>query len=387
MTAYLDWNATSPPHPAVLQAMREVEEDAWGNPASVHGRGRRARDLVESAREVLAAALDVDARDVVWTGGGIEANHPALSGARAIVTSRLEHPSIVREAERLAEGRVHVEFAEVHPDGWVTPEALERALAALPEAATGEETLGKGRRAVVVAIMAANHETGVIQPLREVAQVVRDFGAWLHVDAVQALGRMPGGELGEADSCAVAAHKLRGPKGVGALAVRRGRRLVARGLGGAQERGLRPGTVDARGCVGFAAAVRRLEESVAGYARAGALRDAFEAALRTRPGGALTVHGATAERLPHVTNFGLSGQRGDELVAALDLLGVLVSSGSACAAGTAEPSPVITAMAGRDAARAAVRVSFGEDSSEGDLSALLSACERLGVLCSPSTFT
>ena len=388
MTAYLDWNATSPPHEAVLRAMRDAEEEAWGNPASVHARGRRARDLVESAREVLATALTVDPRDVVWTSGGTEANHLALSGAAAIVTSRLEHPSVVREAEQAAERGACVQFVEVDAAGFVKPDALARALVAVPVAqARGGERLGTGRSSVVVAVMAANHETGVIQPMSEVARVAREHGAWLHVDAVQALGRMPLDQLAEADSLAVAAHKLRGPKGIGALAVRRGRRIVARGLGGSQERGLRAGTVDARACVGFAAAVLRRDESIRGYASSRTLRDRFESALARRAVAPVLIHGASAERLPHVTNFGLPGQRGDELVAALDLLGVLVSSGSACAAGTAEPSPVITALAGREAARAAVRVSFGEESTEADLEALLGACERLGLLQRSSSFT
>lgn len=387
MTAYLDWNATSPPHESVLRAMQSAEDAAWGNPASVHARGRRARDLVESARETLAAALCVEARDVVWTSGGTEANHLALAGASAIVTSRLEHPSIVREAEQAAERGVCVTFVEVGPAGFVAPDAVAQALQALPPTQEPSGRLGAGGSTVVVAVMAANHETGVVQPMPEVARVVHQYGAWLHVDAVQALGRMSLDQLAEADSLAVAAHKLRGPKGIGALAVRRGRRLVARGLGGSQERGLRAGTVDARACVGFAAAVQRLDESMRGYAACRTLRDRFEAALAARATGQLVVHGASAERLPHVTNFGIVGQRGDELVAALDLLGVYVSSGSACAAGTAEPSPVITALAGREAARAAVRVSFGEASTEADLETLLAACERLGLLERPSSLT
>jgi signal transduction histidine kinase len=218
VSAYLDWNATSPPHPSVLSAMRQAASEAWANPSSVHGPGRRARDRVESARERLAAVLAVEARDVVFTGGGTEANHLALAGASCIVTSRLEHPSVVLEAERLARAGARVQFVEVSGSGLVEAEAIDQVLAEL-----GPGDAGSGRApSTVVAIMAANHETGVVQPLGDVARVVHQRGAWLHVDAVQLLGRAPLAELGVADSVAVAAHKIRGPKGLGALAWRNG---------------------------------------------------------------------------------------------------------------------------------------------------------------------
>jgi len=371
VSAYLDWNATSPPHPLVLEAMRRAAADAWANPASVHGPGRRARDRVESARERLAEVLEVEARDVVFTSGGTEANHLGLSGARAIVTSRVEHPSVVREAERLHEAGIPVRFVDVGPGGAVEPGAIEAAL---------RDGLAGGEAPVVVAVQAANHETGVLQPLAAIAEVVHAQGAFLHVDAVQLVGRGELTELGSADSVAVAAHKLRGPKGIGAFAWRHGRRPAARGAGGSQERGLRAGTVDPVACAGFHAALDRLDDSLRGYERARALRDAWEAALVARAGRDWQVHGSGRARLGHVSNFSLKGERGDELVAALDLLGVSVSSGSACAAGTAEPSPVILAMAGADAARSALRVSFGEDSTGSDLDELVRACVALHLL-------
>lgn len=380
MSAYLDWNATSPPHPSVLDAMREAASEAWANPSSVHGPGRRARDRVESARERLAGVLGVAARDVVFTGGGTEANHLALAGASCIVTSRIEHPSVVLEAERLAQSGTRVRFAPVSADGLVEPRALELTLSeALGSGGSGESG------AVVVAVMAANHETGTLQPLEDLARVVHAYGAWLHVDAVQLLGRASLHALGVADSVAMAAHKIRGPKGIGALAWRNGRRPVARGAGGSQERGLRAGTVDALACAGLSAALERLGESVRGYAAVQRLRDRFEAELCARAKAPPEIHGGRTERLPHVTNFSLPGQRGDELVAALDLLGIYVSSGSACAAGTAEPSPVITAMAGEAAARSALRVSFGEESSEADLEALLRAFAQLDLFAETSS--
>jgi len=388
VTAYLDWNATSPPHPEVQEAMREALSSAWANPASVHGAGRKARDRVELSREHLAQLLTVESRDVVLTSGGTEANHLALAGAVAIVTSRLEHPSVAREAERLQGLGTPVRFVDVTQSGTVEPDAIDQALAELGRgavAASAGGALGAGRLPIVVAVAAANHETGVIQPLEAIARSVHTHGAWLHVDAVQVLGRGSPSALAFADSLSVAAHKFRGPKGIGALAFRNGRRLVARGLGGSQERGLRAGTVDAVACAGLHAALARLERSLDGYRSAEQLRSRLERSLRGQARLPLTLHGADAPRLPHVSNFGFEGTRGDELVAALDLLGVHVSSGSACAAGTTEPSAVITAMAGLDAARCAVRVSFGEDSGEAELSALLHALERLGLLSHPSS--
>lgn len=371
MTAYLDWNATSPPHPSVLARMAEAQRLGWANPASVHGPGRRAREFVETTRERLAQELGVHPRDVVFTSGGTEANHLALSGASGIVTSALEHPSLVKEAERLARLGTPVAWVRGRPEGAWTPEDLEEALTSLGI-----------REGVVVATGAANHETGIAQPLEALHEVVRRHGARLHLDVVQLVGRAPARAFDVADSLAVCAHKHRGPKGIGALAFRPGFRPLPRGGGGSQERGLRPGTVDAVACAGWGAALERLGESRAGYEKARSLRDRFEAALETGVFGPARVHGRrepgrTESRLGHVSNFALLGRRGDELVAALDLLGVAVSSGSACAAGTAEPSPVITAMLGRDAAQEAVRVSFGEESSESDLEALLSALKSV----------
>lgn len=339
---YLDWNATAPPHPAVLEAMQRSARDAWANPASVHAAGRRARAEVEQAREQVAALLGGHPRDVVFTSGGTEANNLALAGARALVTSRLEHPSVVRVAEKLGRQGRPVTWLSVPASGRIEPDSVAAALSELPPGAT-------------VALMAANHETGVIQPLAEVAEIAQSAGAWLHVDAVQAAGKLDPAEWRHGSSVSLAAHKLRGPKGLGVLAWRAERGAPEPILvGGAQERGLRPGTVDAVAAAGLRAALERLPEMLARSGRLAELRDRFERAV----GGAVNGSGP---RLPHVTNLSFAGWRGDELVAAVDLLGVRVSSGSACAAGTTEPSPVVLAMLGAERASAAVRVSLGED--------------------------
>jgi cysteine desulfurase len=221
--------------------------------------------------------------------------------------------------------------------------------------------------------MAANHETGVLQPLEQVAMLAHELGATLHVDAVQALGKMPPEEWRFADSLAVAAHKIRGPKGLGALAFRGANAPKPVLLGGSQERGLRPGTVDPVAAAGFLAALERAAGGPARYQELALLRDDFERAFA----GNSVVNGGDAARLPHVSNVSFVGTSGDEIVAALDLLGVCVSSGSACSAGTTEASTVITAMVGRERAKSAVRVSLGETTTFEQIQAAKAAFRRV----------
>jgi cysteine desulfurase len=347
---YLDWNATTPPHPAVLDAMAAARREAWGNPASVHGAGRRARAVLDDARALLAELLGRDARDVLFTGGGTEANNLALAGARALVTSRLEHPSVTRVAEAKERAGAWVRWLPVFADGRVDAAAIGQALHDAP-------------RPAVVAVSAVNHETGVLQPLHEVSAAAHAAGARLHVDAVQGLGRLPAELWRTGDTIAVAAHKLRGPKGIGALGLSPGVVPAPVLLGGSQERGLRPGTLDAVAAAGFAAAAARAGDSERRYAELSALRDSIEAAL----GAQAQVNGAGVTRAPHVTSLVFAGRRGDELAAALDLEGVRTSSGSACTAGTSEPSAVITAMHGAERALATLRVSLGEETTAGEV--------------------
>jgi cysteine desulfurase len=361
---YLDWNATTPPHPDVLAAMHEAASSAWANPASVHRPGRRARALVEAARDAVAVLVGMDARDVVLTSGGTEANnmaleHPFADRAGALVVSRIEHPSVVQAALQLAAGGVVVEWVDPEPSGRVAPSAVADAL----------ERAAKRAPLRLVALQAVNHETGVLQPVAEVAEIAHRGGARLFVDAVQAVGRLAPTAWEGADLVSVAAHKIRGPKGMGALATVPGIRLRPLLRGGSQERGVRPGTQDPVACAGFAAAAERARTGPARYAALASLRDLLEselAALGARAGAAPERNG-TGTRAPHVSNLSWPGWRGDELCAALDLQGVAVSSGSACSAGTSEPSPVIEAMVGRARATSAVRVSLGEETKRGEL--------------------
>lgn len=357
---YLDWNATTPPHPAVLAEMARAAEESWGNPASTHGVGRKARARVEDAREKLAEICAVHARDVLFTSGGTEANNLALANAPGLALSRLEHPSVTRVAEQLEQRGIPVAWVEVPASGRLEPEAYREALTNLPPGS-------------VAALMAANHETGVLQPLEEVALVAHARGATLHVDAVQALGKMPPETWRFADSMAVAAHKIRGPKGIGALAFRGNRAPKPVLLGGSQERGLRPGTVDPIAAAGFMAALVHAEQGPARYAELRSMRDDFERAFVS----VAEANGGTVPRLPHVSNLSFLGSSGDELVAALDLLGICVSSGSACSAGTTEPSSVISAMLGRERARAALRVSLGETTTREHIAQAKAAFRRV----------
>lgn len=356
---YLDWNATTPLLPEALAAMHEVAQHSWGNPASVHGAGRRARAVLEETREAIALQLGVHPRDVLLTGGGTEANNLALHQVTGLVTSRLEHPSVVRVAEALAARGVPVCWLAVGPSGCVAADSVGQALQSMPPNSA-------------VAVAAVNHETGVIQPIVEIAEVVHRAGAWLHVDAVQALGKTDSEPLRVADSIVIAAHKIRGPKGIGALAWRGARAPKPLLVGGSQERGLRPGTQDAALAAGFAVAL--------GWAQRWPERQPRLAALRDRLEGALRVFGevnGNGPRVAHLSNLSFTGWRGAELAAALDLEGLRVSSGSACSAGTSEPSAVITAMLGPERAAQSLRFSLGELTREDEVVRAISMVSRV----------
>jgi cysteine desulfurase len=341
--------------------MHDAATASWANPASTHSAGREARALVETAREAVAELCRAEPRGVIFTSGATEANNLALRSATVLVTSRLEHPSIVRVAESLEEAGVRVVWLPVPSSGRLDLEDLRQALRGLPPG-------------FVVAMMAANHETGVLQPVSEAARLVHELGGKLHVDAAQAAGKLQPDDWAVGDTVSLAGHKLRGPKGVGALVLRSPGLPRPVLLGGAQERGIRPGTVDPVAAAGLAVAARR---SLGGgpdrETAIGPWRDRLEAATRSFA----TPNGDGAPRLPHVSNLSFDGWRGDELVAALDLEGVCASSGSACSAGTAEPSPVITAMRGRERATSAIRFSLGEDTTEDDVLRTIDVLNRI----------
>jgi cysteine desulfurase len=373
---YLDWNATTPPHPDVVAAMRDAAHAAWGNPSSLHAAGRTAKALVEQAREAIAALIGFCARDVLLTSGGTEANNLAVlrpfvgaggsTERGTCITSRLEHPSVVAVVEQLEARGVRAIWLEVSPSGRIDPERVARALAT-------------AARPCLVAVQSVNHETGVLQPVADIVAIAERAGAEVHVDAVQAAGRLPPSAWEGAHSVSIAAHKMRGPKGIGALLVRPGVTIRPLLRGGGQERGLRPGTLDPVAAAGFGVAAARAQDGPSRYAGLAPLRDGFEDrlfALGTKLRGAPLRNGDSA-RASHVSNMSWPGWAGDELAAALDLEGVCVSAGSACAAGTPEPSRVIAAMLGESRARGALRVSLGEETTASDVEQAIVAYERV----------
>jgi cysteine desulfurase len=369
MTVYLDWNATTPPLDEVLEVMQHVARECWANPASVHAWGRRARHEVEKARACVGERVGADPRDVVFTSGGTEANNLALRSAFSsqtgmLVTSRLEHPSVTRVAEALErEGRAKIHWLRVTPEGSLDLDELQQVLA--------------NSQVRLVTVQAVNHETGVVLPVQEVLRLAHTRGVAVHVDAVQALGRVE--EFGQgADTLCVASHKLRGPKGIGALVVSpqartRGLELSALLLGGSQERGLRPGTLDPVAASGFGVAAGRSAGGPDRYAKLLPVHEAFERSLAAL---GLEVNGK-GTRAPHVTNVWVRSWEGVELAAALDLEGVCVSSGSACSAGTSELSPVLSAMHGPERARQSIRISMGETTTWAEMELALEVLDRV----------
>jgi cysteine desulfurase len=369
---YLDWNATTPPIPAVVEAMAAASVEAWGNPSSAHAIGRIARGRVEEARAAVADLAGCDPRDVVITSGGTEANNLALRSAFAdsradrkmavLATSRLEHPSVTRVAEAIErDGRARVHWLHVTNRGVVDVADIERVIAE--------------HRPALVALQAVNGETGVVQPVDEAVALCRRAGVPIHVDAVQAFGRTDGIAMG-ADTRSLAGHKMRGPKSIGALVLRSGTKVVPLLVGGSQERGMRPGTVDPVAAAGLAAAARHAMRAPARWQRLGALRDRLESEL-VRLAPKARVLGIDAVRAPHVTTAAFAGWLGAELVAAFDLEGIAVSSGTACSAGTAEPSPAVAAMADVKTAAGAVRFSLGEETTEDEIERVVAVAARV----------
>jgi cysteine desulfurase len=367
---YFDWNATAPLRPearAAVCAAMEVD----GNPSSVHGEGRAARRLVEEARESVASLVGAEPRNVTFTSGGTEANMLALApGYGATIHSRLL-VSATEHASVLAGGRFPASAVERLPvtgSGHLDLGALERRL----------EALG---RSVLVSVMLANNETGVVQPIAAVASLVHQAGGMLHVDAVQAPGRIACdiNELG-ADLLTLSGHKIGGPKGVGAL-IRRDPALpspVPLITGGGQERRVRAGTENVPGIAGFgAAAAATLRDSASERARLLGLRARLESSLKAHFPG-VVVFGADAERLPNTTLFGVPGVKAETAVIALDLEGIAVSSGAACSSGKVQPSHVLAAMGISPAlARGAIRVSLGPTTSESDIDRFIRAWIKL----------
>lgn len=378
---YLDYHATTPVDPRVLEAMLPYFTERFGNAASRnHAFGWAAAKAVEAARERVAALVGAHHHEIVFTSGATESNNLALKGAvaaspdgrRHLVTVRTEHHSVLDTCRHLEQAGCRITRLPVGPDGLLDPGAVEAAL---------------GPGTLLVSVMAANNEIGVVQPLAEIARICRSRGVLFHTDASQAVGRIPFDvrEVG-ADLASFTAHKMYGPKGVGALFVRRKApavELAAIVHGGGHERGLRSGTLNVPGIVGFgrAAEICR-EEGAAEAARIGALRDRLLARLRARVPD-LRVNGSLTHRLPHNLNVSFPNIESESLGVAID--DVAVSSGSACSTGKSEPSHVLTALGlDRDLALASVRFGLGRWTTEEEIDyaadKVASVVERLRAL-------
>ncbi len=375
---YCDHNATSPLRPecrdAVLHALT-----IGGNPASVHAAGRAAHALVENAREAVASLVGARPDEVIFTSGATESNSLALAGAiegamvegekpvriTRLFVSAIEHSSVLKAAQRLGEKvpGLRLEILPVTADGVLDTEALRVALRE-----------GKGR--ALVAVMAANNETGVVQPLPEISRLVREAGALLLVDAVTAAGKTEL-DFSLCDYMTLSGHKLGGPQGAGALIVRSGAPFAPQLVGGGQQKGLRAGTENLSGIAGFGAAARAVQGDGEERVRVAQLRDDFEKKLKAAIPG-VTVFGDKVPRLCSTSNVAVPGLTGENIVIALDLDGVLVSSGSSCSSGKITPSHVLSAMGvDENLAGASLRVSFGWNSTAADADAVVASLLRL----------
>ncbi|MBN8959592.1 MAG: cysteine desulfurase [Rhizobiales bacterium] len=366
---YLDWNATTPLRPEARAAL-VAALDICGNPSSVHGEGRRAHKVLQDARAAVAALVGADPETVVFTSGATESNalalspgvhRPASPPVKRLIVSAIEHPSVLTGGRF---GREFVEIAPVDRSGVINLVELARLLANKPPA--------------LVSIMLANNETGAIQPIREVAELVRAHGGVLHVDAVAAFGKMNiNFKSLECDLLSISAHKIGGPKGVGALIVGDDLRGLEPELrGGGQEKGRRAGTENLPGIAGFGAAAKAVMTTWEQHARhCEILRKRLEAGLKQA--GAVII-AENASRLPNTTLFTAPGLHAETAVIGFDLEGIAVSSGSACSSGKVQPSHVLEAMqAGPEQVRGGVRISLGWETTENDVDRALEAWRKL----------
>ncbi|GAB3670128.1 cysteine desulfurase family protein [Salinisphaera aquimarina] len=371
MTVYFDHNATTPLHPDAFEAMRPWLTSRHGNASSLHRAGREARAAVETAREQVAALVNAHPSQLIFTGGGTEADNLALKGVAAaarrpgrMLISPIEHPAITDAADALAAAGWQIERVAVDSEGRIDKDDLRARLA--------------GSDVALVSIMVANNETGVLQDVPAISAIVREAGSALHTDAVQAIGKHGFDFAASGAHCAsLSGHKIQGPKGIGALVVDKQLGIDPIVHGGGHEQGLRSGTLNVAAIVGFgAAAARLMTHRDAEIAHMRGLREELETGLDGMPG--VIRFSAHADRLANTCQFAVPGYDGEGLLMLLDRDDIAVSSGSACAAGTGEPSPVLLAMGIDPAtARGAIRVSLGPDNTLDEIQRFLLVLGRL----------
>ena len=360
MRIYLDYNATSPPAAEVIATVNRVLGSEFGNASSVHAFGQRAKAVLDDARARVAGLIDADPSEIVLTSGGTEADNLALRGAadalersgrRKIVTTGIEHEAVLNTVKALERHGWTVRTLSVPETGVLTPEAFAAAI---------------DRETAIVSVMHANNEVGTIQPIAQLAAIAREHGALFHTDAVQSVGKIPVSvkQLG-VDALSLSGHKFGGPKGTGALWIRRGVRLVSTMTGGRQERNRRAGTENVPLLAGLGVAAQLAAAHLDATAtRVSALRDRLEGKILGAVSGTV-VNGDPTARVPNTTNISFDGLEAESLLIALDLEGVAVSTGSACSSGSLEPSHVLRAM-GLPSARArnSLRFSLGPGTTE-----------------------
>jgi cysteine desulfurase len=368
---YLDYNATTPVEPEVLDAMLPYLSGEFGNAASIHTPGQRARAAVETAREQVAALIGARAQEIVFTSGGTESDNHAIFGVVAqaflpvppsnspdslphIITTAIEHEAVLNACQALEKSGVGVTFLTPNPQGQIDLDELQQAVR--PET-------------VLITVMHANNELGTVQPLEEIGRTAKDRDLYFHTDAVQSAGKVPidVNKLG-VDLLSLSAHKFYGPKGIGALYIRSGTRLRQLLYGGHHQRGFRPGTENVAGIVGLGKAAEIARASLAADARrVSTLRNKLEQGLLARVPHA-RVNGGATSRTPNTTNLGFPGIEGEALLIALDLKGLACSTGAACSSGAVEPSHVLTAIGlPPEEARASLRFSLGRHTTENEI--------------------
>jgi len=366
MAVYLDHNSTTPVAPEVLEAMVPYLSGECGNASSIHSYGQRARAAVERARESVAALVGARAAEVVFTSGGTESDNLAIFGivaadtraAKHVITTQIEHHAVLNSCQALERLGVEVTYLPVSRAGVVDPAEVRRALR--PET-------------VLITVMHANNELGTVQPIEEIGRIAAEADVYFHTDAVQSAGKLPLAVDGlGVDLLSLSGHKLRGPKGVGALYVRKGARLRPLFYGGHHERDRRPGTENVPGIVGMGRAAQLAAANLAvDGPRLAVLRDRLERELVARVPQA-RVNGAGAPRTPNTSNITFPFVEGEALVIALDLRGVACSTGAACSAGAIEPSHVLTAIGlPPEEARASLRFSLGHETTTADVETAL----------------
>lgn len=365
---YLDNSATTRVDEKVLEAMIPFFRDTFGNASSIHTFGQEARAAVEDSRRALADLLGADTREIVFTSGGTESDNAALWGAYRpgghFITTKIEHPAILATCKALQAAGAEVTCVPVDSSGRVDAAEIAAAIT---------------DRTKLISVMHANNETGVVQPIEEIAALARDRGITFHTDAVQSVGKIPVNvrALG-VDLLSMSGHKIHGPKGIGVLYVRKGTKLTPFMTGGSHERRRRAGTENVPAIVGLGAAARLAQDRLPEMSdRVAGLRDYLEREIRERIPGART-NGTTESRLPNIANLSFEGLEGEATVIAMDLEGIAISTGSACSSGSLEPSHVLIAMGLRpEAVQGSLRFSLAYHNTEQEVESVLSTLTRV----------